>query len=190
MHLLLNFPSKHETMVRYLEFMEFVKVPAVLIIAEYAMAAVNSIEPFDKALGFEWLENRIIAILQDQAEMEKLDYRPEDDILFIQRDPFPVGRYLSSLEHDGGRYQNLLGMIEDTNELFHYHYSSINFPETLEDYDPFFSWEVRLLNENTIIVEIIDNDDIEQFRDLFELDTPRRTSTFVLPSHPLPSCLQ
>ena len=152
-------------MVNYLEFMNFIKGPPLLVIAEYALAAASSIQHFDLELGFEWLEERIIGMLHDNAEMERFEYDGEGILL---PDHLPITRYIESLDHEPKHIEALVDLITETNKLFHYHYSTFPFPESLEDYDPFYECAVKLINPNTIVLEISDHVDIEQFNELYE----------------------
>lgn len=152
-------------MKRFLDFADKITMPPLALICEYAMAANSTVVPFTIDQGFEWLDNRIISALYTAAEEEAQRYSNSEYMVMV--DKLPITSLLSRMDQDARWLGEFYDFVEELNKFFHYHYGNLPFPDTLEDYDPFFDWGVTLLNPNTMILEITDADDIEQFTSIY-----------------------
>lgn len=152
-------------MQKYVKLMEFLGVPPFLVIAEYAMASQCSPTEFDIGMGFEWLDNRLSDLINNEAEEEMLvvgDPSP------FSPPSVPINQYLERLQSNQQEFDNYIDWIEALNKVFHSYYSYLPFPDNFDNYDPFYKTEVRLLNVNTMILEIEDGNDVAQFRGAYE----------------------
>lgn len=163
--LAMDFPSENETLKSFIDFADNLGLSVLTIIGRYAMAANASITPFTESAGFEWLDNCIVEAIYHAAEEEEMRYANTD--MAVLPEKLPAKSLLAAMERDINNVNEFYDFLTKVNKFLHYHYGHMPFPDNLEDFDPFFQLQVKLLNPQTMILEITDADDIEQFTSIY-----------------------
>lgn len=163
---IIPFPSEHQTIKEYLEFMNLIGTPPLLLIAEFAMVCANSYEHMTEEKSYEWIERRIIDMLYQAGELESYNAEAETYSPYNPPISLPINNFIESLGNDENSLTRFnLFMIEIT-RLFSYLYSHLPFPEKFRDLDPFYEFSINLLNPDSAFLEITEKDDVEYFTDL------------------------
>jgi len=163
----LPLPSNNSVMDSYGEFCQVIGIPPLALIAEYLMTANQYLIPFTKDLSYEWIDNRITEALYQAVEEESI----EQSFSLIPGDfkRMQASTLLANLENDPSALNRHYNFVDGLNDLFHLEFSQIPFPDNLTDYGPVMNFDFNKLNSNTALLEITDDNDIEQFRELYAI---------------------
>ena len=163
---LIPFPTSDLVFKEYLEFMEMVKTPPLLMVAEFALAAYNSFRMFDGELAFEWVENELIRKLYNELEEEALDISEQPYNPYLELPKRPVHDYLNALTNEP--YLTRFNIfVKELSQRFLYLYAFLPFPEQFSDLDPFYEYSINLLNPETAMLKITEKEDVEFFTGFF-----------------------
>ena len=163
--LVLPYPTKHKTMRQYRWFIDYIKLPELLPIADFTMMASNSVKHLTEEMCYEWMENYFTVHIYEQAEMESWDEEFPSTPDEMMKESYPINCYLHSMASDVAIYQQYHNFLKSLATLWNELYGNVFFPEKLADLDPFYQCDIRMINSDSLILEITEKEDVEFFSD-------------------------
>ena len=189
---LLPFPTEHPVFKAYIEWVNFIQIPPLAFVVDYIIKVNNSTKPITIPELEEWLEYQMLSCLYEAIEVESYEndssaYDPYAEIPTIPNEErYPKNHYLQSLNNplNCERFYELVRLLA---REFDRLYGAIVFPEDLVSLDPFYTFEVAFLNQDTVILEITEIDDVEALSELYLENTSSHIGrTQIHPTHSLP----
>ena len=152
-------------MVEYLEFMELIQTPPLMVIADFALMATNRLLHLTDQDCVEWLDQHLSELTYQQCEFEDMDFNHSGFSHDLGQAVLPINTFLESVNASPAVLEKHRSFIKRLGFEFNYLYTNLPFPEQFHDLEPFYEYSINLINSNAAMLEITEKEDVEYITD-------------------------